>query len=307
MSDPTRIDKPMPEEDLHSQPEQMLCMEVWGGNTAVNRWFQMSGLDAWVYSRPHGGSPGGGDVHYLSSCASGKITRILLADVSGHGERVSQVAVGLRELMRDHVNLVRQARFVRAVNREFTDNENTGKFATAVIGTYFFPTRSYEFCNAGHPPPLLYRGATQTWSILDLGEKERREHASNFPLGIDPDTKYEQQTVKLMSGDAILSYSDALIESAREDGGLVLPDGLLEIVRSIEMGRPEMFIAELVRTIRAMDARNLTGDDTTVILCQAVPTRLSLKNVLLAPFRVLRRAADKTTVSASLGEGNSTD
>lgn len=307
MSDPPDIDKPLKEEDLHPQPEHMQCMEVWGGNTAVNRWFEMPGLTAWVYSQPYGGAAGGGDVHYLSSCASGRITRILLADVSGHGERVSQVAVNLRELMRDHVNLIRQARFVKAMNREFADKHNTGKFATAVIGTYFSPTRSYEFCNAGHPPPFRYQAATRTWSILDLGKEEREKLPPNFPLGIDPDTEYEQQTIKLRPGDAILNYSDALIESVREDGGLIMTDGLLEIVRSFEMRQPEMFVANLIRAIRAMDPKNLTGDDTTIILCQATPTKVSFKDAVLAPFRALRKAADKTTVSASFARSRSTD
>jgi sigma-B regulation protein RsbU (phosphoserine phosphatase) len=180
--------------DSRPQPEHMQCMEVWGGNTAVDKWFDMPGLTAWVYSQPHGTSSGGGDVYYLSSCASGRITRILLADVSGHGEKVSQVAVSLRELVRSHVNLVRQSRFVQAVNREFTDADHTGKFATAIIGTYFAPTRSFEFCNVGHPPPFLYRADTETWSMLDIKAQERDKLPPNFPFGIDAATEYEQQS-----------------------------------------------------------------------------------------------------------------
>ena len=102
-----------------TNPERMQCMEVWGGNEAVERSVQTAGLDIWVYNRPYGQAAGGGDVYYLSSCASGRITRILLADVSGHGEVVSQTAVGLRDLMRRNVNFVKQTRFVRAMNRQF--------------------------------------------------------------------------------------------------------------------------------------------------------------------------------------------
>ncbi len=104
------------------------------------------------------------------------------------------VAVSLRELMRSHVNLVRQSRFVQAVNREFTDADHTGKFATAIIGTYFAPTRSFEFCNAGHPPPFLYSADTETWSMLDIKAQERDKLPPNFPFGIDAATEYEQQS-----------------------------------------------------------------------------------------------------------------
>ena len=284
--------------DSRLQPEHMHCMEVWGGNTAVDKWFDMPGLTAWVYSQPHGTSAGGGDVYYLSSCASGRITRILLADVSGHGEKVSQVAISLRELMRSHVNLVRQKRFVQAVNRAFTDADHTGKFATAIIGTYFAPTRSYEFCNAGHPSPFLYRANTESWSMLDIKEQERDELPPNFPFGIDAATEYEQQSVRLNPGDAILSYSDALIESVRPDGELIMPAGLLEIVQSIEMQPPETFISKLIDAIRALASRNLTGDDTTIILCQATQSRVSLRDNLLAPIRLMRKATDNTILAA---------
>src|SRR5205814_3709017 len=47
------------------------CMEVWGGNQVVDSGVVMAGLDAWVYSRPVNDDEGGGDVHYVSSCAAG--------------------------------------------------------------------------------------------------------------------------------------------------------------------------------------------------------------------------------------------
>lgn len=283
---------------VRAEPEKMHCMEVWGGNTAVDKWFEMPGLNTWVFSQPHGMSSGGGDVYYLSSCASGRITRILLADVSGHGEKVSRIAVDLRELMRTHVNLVRQSTFVQAVNREFTDAGLAGKFATAIIGTYFSPSHSYEFCNAGHPPPFLYRAETATWSILVPAAQDREKNAPNIPFGIDAATDYEQQSVYLRPGDAILSYSDALIESRRADGGLLLTGGLMEVVRSLDMRRPEGLIAELIGAIRKLDPKNLTGDDATIILCQATRSRPTWKDNLLAPIRLLRRAADNTRLAA---------
>ena len=43
----------------------------------------MAGLDAWVFSRPYGNASGGGDVYYVSSCATGRITRLLVADGAG--------------------------------------------------------------------------------------------------------------------------------------------------------------------------------------------------------------------------------
>ena len=95
----------------------MQCMEVWGGNQPVDSGVVMAGLDAWVYCRPFGGKPdlpaeSGGDVYFVSSCATGRITRLLVADVSGHGAVVSEVAGSLRRLMRKYVNYLDPTKFV---------------------------------------------------------------------------------------------------------------------------------------------------------------------------------------------------
>src|SRR6476469_7355251 len=149
-----------------SKPQGMQCMEVWGGNQPVQSDVVMAGLDAWVYCKPYGAAAGGGDVYYVSSCATGRITRLLVADVSGHGDSVSAVAGGLRKLMRRYVNYFDSSRFVVEMNRQFTAHSKAGVFATAVVTSFYASTNSLSLCNAGHPPPLLYRAATGTWEYL---------------------------------------------------------------------------------------------------------------------------------------------
>src|SRR3982751_6288201 len=115
----------------------MQCMEVWGGNQIMDTNVVMAGLDAWVYSKPYGNADGGGDVYYVSSCATGRITRLLVADVSGHGRQVCDVGTQLRTLMRRYVNYIDQSRFVADLNREFTTLSDSGCFATAVVTTFW--------------------------------------------------------------------------------------------------------------------------------------------------------------------------
>src|SRR5262245_20987529 len=110
------------------QPQTMQCMEVWGGNALVNNSVSISGLDAWVYSKPYQSADAGGDVYYLSSCATGRITRLLVADVSGHGAKVKETAAVLRTLMRRFVNHLDQRQFVRSMNEHFTEMSNDGSF-----------------------------------------------------------------------------------------------------------------------------------------------------------------------------------
>src|SRR5271165_4385321 len=127
--------------------QHMQCMEVWGGSQLTSRGVELGGLEAWVYSKPFGNAERGGDVYYASSCATGRITRLLLADVAGHGNAVAATAANLRTLMRRFVNRLDQTEFVRLLNRQFTTLSEAGTFATAVVATFFAPTKRLIVCN----------------------------------------------------------------------------------------------------------------------------------------------------------------
>jgi serine phosphatase RsbU (regulator of sigma subunit) len=246
--------------------QRMQCMEVWSGSQLTERAVEFGGLEAWVYSKPFGDASHGGDVYYASSCATGRITRLLLADVAGHGQAVSDTATSLRTLMRRFVNRLDQAEFVRLLNRQFTELSEEGAFATAIVATFFAPTRRLTVCNAGHPRPLIYRASDRQWSLLSKGAGPP---VRNLPLGWVALAEYENFDVELDPGDCLLSYTDALIE-ARDAEGMVLGEaGLLELVQ--QLGAPGMRgpIDGLLKEISATHPANLSEDDATVLVVRA--------------------------------------
>ncbi|MFN0054782.1 MAG: PP2C family protein-serine/threonine phosphatase [Planctomycetales bacterium] len=274
--------------------EQMQCMEIWGGNQPVEEHFHRPGLDVWLYSRPHDNAANGGDVYYLSSCASGRISRMLLADVSGHGPRVSKLALRLRDLMRSHVNSVSQTRFVEGMNREFVEFSQEGSFATALVATFFASTRSVQLCVAGHPRPLLYRQHTGAWEVFETSrEATVRNELRNVPLGIAECVQYSQTQLDLRTGDMLLAYTDGLTEARVEDHQLLDPSGLLGLVRTLDATRPDLLLQSLLRSLKERLTAPL-GDDLSLLLARADASRVSWRDNLLAPFRLLRRVRDKT-------------
>ena len=168
---------------MSDEQQQMNCMEVWGGSQLTQRSVQFSGLDAWVYSKPYGQAAKGGDVIYASSCATGRITRMLLADVAGHGTAVAGTAADLRLLMRRFVNRLDQTELVRSLNRQFSGLSERAVFATAIVTTFFAPTRRLIVCNAGHPRPLIYRADKREWNVLGQSEDAPTAGPRNLPLG----------------------------------------------------------------------------------------------------------------------------
>ena len=262
-------------------------MEVWGDSQITASGIEMGGLDAWVYSKPYGEAQRGGDVYYASSCATGRINRLLLADVSGHGNAVAATAADLRALMRRFVNRLDQKEFVRLLNQQFAALSREGSFATAVVTTFFAPSRRLIVCNAGHPRPLLYRAAEREWTLLGHDAQEVKRGFHNVPLGIMAITEYEQFDIELESGDCLLSYTDALIESRDADGEMLGEDGLLRIMRLLGDTEPNELTQVLLREIADRDPKNLSEDDVTVLLVRANgrEPRHSLQEKLSAQLR----------------------
>lgn len=247
----------------------MQCMEVWGGSQLTSRGVEFGGLDAWVYSKPFGQAHAGGDVYYASSCATGRITRLLLADVSGHGQAVAATAADLRTLMRRFVNYLDQTEFVRLLNRNFAGLCSQGRYATAVACTFFAPTRRFSVCNAGHPRPLIYRAVNRHWDFLGHHDAHPAPKLANLPIGLIEISEYEQFDVELDPGDCVVAYTDALIESRDADGEMLGEEGLLRLARLLGETEPNKMIETLLGEIAERYPENLSEDDVTVMVVHA--------------------------------------
>lgn len=267
---------------------KMSCMEVWGGNREADAGVNTLGLDTWVYCRPHGDTTGGGgDVHYMSSCASGVITRVLLADVSGHGREVSRIAEGLRRIMQQNINRIDQRAVLKKVNDQFRLDSSDDRFATAIMFTYFAPSGSLTISNAGHPPPLLFSCDDQSWRTIDNTHAQEGVGLADMPLGIFKDMNYNLREIRLRRGDMILCYSDALIEAKKSDGKLLGVEGLLDHVKNIPIGSPSDMIGRLRESI--CSEMRLDDDDVTAIMIQrdTQRARVPVGRIVAAPARLL--------------------
>ncbi len=249
-------------------------MEVWGGSQLTARGVAFGGLDVWVYSKPYDDAQHGGDVYYASSCATGRIARLLLADVAGHGSSVASTAADLRTLMRRFVNRLDQSEFVRFLNQQFTELSKDGAFATAVVVTFFEPSRRMTVCNAGHPRPILYRAASQSWDFLGHPDTKHanariRSGPTNLPLGLLKLSEYDHFDIELEPGDCVLTYTDALMESNDPSGEMLGEDGVLRILRLLGELDPEDVIKKLLTEIAERYPQNLTDDDVTVLVLRS--------------------------------------
>lgn len=259
-----------------SEARAMKCMEIRGGSQAVEEAVAMPGLDVWVSSLPYRGSASGGDVYYVSLCGGGMLTRLIVADVSGHGEDVAGFSASLRTLMRKNINTKSQTALVRALNRQFAEMAQLRRFATAVVATYLATRRRLTVCNAGHPRPLWYRASSGRWALLDRGGDDA---PGNLPLGLDDETPYRQFAQDLGPGDLVLFYTDALIEASGPSGEMLGEEGLLALARDLDPGDPSRIGRALLAGVEAHRGGKEADDDTTLVVLRhnaGGPRRLSI-------------------------------
>lgn len=283
-----------PVSDAQTQTIALRCMEVWGGNRLARSSISVPGIDAWLSSTPYRGDAGGGDIHYLSSCAAGVISRFALADVAGHGQEADAMAVQLRNLMRRSINTPDQTRIARALNTSFASLAKAGRFATALLATYYAPTDHLVICNAGHPRPLWYHKDEDRWEILHDALPSRSTEIANLPLGIIDPTDYAQFAVPLAPGDVVVLYTDALIEAADPSGAQLGEAGLRDLVSTLTDHTPEALGRAILDAVDARRAAAPPDDDSTIIVLAHTaqdPPRQSLAERITVMTKVLGLAS----------------
>jgi sigma-B regulation protein RsbU (phosphoserine phosphatase) len=196
--------------------------------------------------------------------------------------------------MKRNVNSIQQAGLVRQMSCRLEHASPRGGFASTLVSTYFAPTRYFTLCNAGHPPPLLFRVEAGEWSILKQQPAETPSNDALFGV-VDP-SEYQQFKTKLQVGDMVLSYSNTLTECRSAEGCTIGLDGILDRVRHMDSDAPSHLPAALIEQIHGEHADNLVTDDATLLLCQANETPVAWRDNVLAPFRLLRSVSDKTKI-----------
>ena len=96
-------------------------------------------------------------------------------------------------------------------------------FATAVHVLVDLHTGEYSILNAGHPPAMRWDAVAGDWII---------DGARGLALGIDERPEFHQTTGRLDLGDALVFYTDGVVESRRRDIGAGI-EWLRDVARPI--------------------------------------------------------------------------
>jgi sigma-B regulation protein RsbU (phosphoserine phosphatase) len=106
------------------------------------------------------------------------------------------------------------------VNKTLHQRPVEGQYVAVTYAVYDPASRSIALANSGLPYPLLVRAGQPTF--LDV---------AGVPLGLFPDSKYEETSLQLVNGDILVFYSDGVIEMRNDSGDEYGLKRLAEVVR----------------------------------------------------------------------------
>jgi hypothetical protein len=162
-----------------------------------------------VVLRPAGGSSFGGD--FVVSACDGKTLEVALVDVSGKGIDAGTRALLLSGAFGGLLGSVPREEFLPACNAYLRRGSATEGFVTAIHVALDLTSGEYVLSSAGHPPAAHYEAAVSRWRLTK---------ARGIVLGVVPDLQgaaAEQERSVLQRGDALMLYTDGLIEAPGRD------------------------------------------------------------------------------------------
>ena len=200
----------------------------------------------------------GGDFYDFLPYGRGRLG-FMVGDVSGKGTAAAlygSLAIGtVREIVVDHA--CEPAGMLALLNQRLVAARLDSRFIAMLFAVYEASTRKLTLANAGGPYPLLVRkGEVQAIRL------------EGVPLGLIPDTQYDETTIDLEPGDVVLFASDGILESenaAQEEFG---PERLKEILSAISQWDSAQAITEQI--LAATDGHSGAGlaphDDRTLVV-----------------------------------------
>jgi sigma-B regulation protein RsbU (phosphoserine phosphatase) len=150
-----------------------------------------------------------------------------------------------------------------AVNRRILAETGSGQFVTAFYGVLDPATGELVYCNAGHPPPLLF-------DAQDSPDGHALSR-TGMALGVIETETWEQRVVELRPGDTLVLYSDGVTDAANEQA---VPFGDQRLRASVRanLGRPARELPDaLLAEIRAFAGEAQPSDDIAVMVGSRSP------------------------------------
>jgi phosphoserine phosphatase RsbU/P len=183
---------------------------------------------------------------------------VVIADVAGKSVPaallMATLQASLRTIAGENAAL---ADLVARLNRYACAHSLNGlRFTTAVLSEYNPALRRLTYVNAGHNAPILRR-PNGTLETLEVG---------GLPLGIRSDVRYETASLELRPGDALIFFTDGVVEAFNESGEEFGNERWLSAIRSLPDWDAAQSLQFLMKRVDEFAGATRQSDDITCLV-----------------------------------------
>jgi serine phosphatase RsbU (regulator of sigma subunit)/anti-sigma regulatory factor (Ser/Thr protein kinase) len=238
----------------------------------------IAGIDVALRYLPAGeGVEAGGDWYDVVDIGQDRVG-VAVGDIVGRGLEAAAVMGQLQSALRAFALqgeppgavITRLARFAAEIPQ--------ASMATVAYGLLDLRSGELRYARAGHPPPLVVRAG---------GEALYLDDGRGPPLTALVGSDYEEGRLTLGPGDAVLLYSDGLVERRRER----IDEGLRRLARAAAEASAAPPEELCDRVLGALLGDRTPGDDVALLVLRRSPARpmihrrVAARPDVLAPLR----------------------
>ena len=152
---------------------------------------------------------------------------IMVGDVAGKGIPAAMLAAMIHATLKSEVNHhTKPAQLLQTINHLiYAELDRSDTFITAFLAVLQTQPLQLDYASAGHTTTLLWRSAEQ--QVLQLP-------STGMPLGISPETTYDEHHIPLNPHDVLVLYSDGITEAENDQGRVFGGQALIDLLD----GRP---------------------------------------------------------------------
>jgi serine phosphatase RsbU (regulator of sigma subunit) len=200
--------------------------------------------------RSAGGASFAGDFIVSAKTNHGQRLEVVVVDVSGKGLNAGTRALLLSGAFGGLLGSLPRDQFLAAANDYLLRQEWSEGFATAVHLAVELSTGEFEVRTAGHPPAVQFHAGSGRWTA----------HWTEGPvLGLVSNVSFSFYRGRMSSGDALLLYTDGLVETPRREITYGIDRLLGEAEKLVKFG----FEGGADRLVRSVDSK---ADDRALFL-----------------------------------------
>ena len=207
--------------------------------------------DAWYAAselRSAGGTPFAGDF-VVASRVAGRL-EVAVVDVSGKGQGAGTRALLLCGAIGGLLSALPPSEFLAGANNFLLQQDWDEGFATAIHLSLDLETGHFDIRSAGHPPAAVRHAGSGRWEVVE----------SEGPiLGLLDGAEFPATSGQMRRGDALLLYTDGMVETRTRDISLGI-DRMLGQAERLLRGE---FEGGATRLVEALGSRN---DDRALLL-----------------------------------------